>query len=191
MIAEAVTKDQPPPPQLETGLEWLVTSHTPWGYVEMAHYMNGDEGFLDWGCAVLKASLLLQWVLAVWCTSTFNSSKLILCLNIQTANLEITSWLSLILKLCNLLNSKRFSEVAVLPFITLRFVLFFYQASSLFPKTHFIWMFYYVLNNAKKRATCCWTGEIMAVFVVLFVSGTEVKYNLCKTLAWDFLSNSL
>lgn len=134
MIAEAVTKDQPPPPQLETGLEWLVTSHTPWGYVEMAHYMNGDEGFLDWGCAVLKASLLLQWVLAVWCTSTFNSSKLILCLNIQTANLEITSWLSLILKLC---NSKRFSEVAVLPFITLRFVFFFLSSQFIVSKNAF------------------------------------------------------
>lgn len=152
MIAEAVTKDQPPPPQLETGLEWLVTSHTPWGYVEMAHYMNGDEGFLDWGCAVLKPSLLLQWVLAVWCTSTFNSSKLILCLNIQTANLEITSWLSLILKLCNLLNSKVQWGCRFALYHIAFFCFFFYQASSLFPKTHFIWMFYYVLNNAKKTS---------------------------------------
>lgn len=50
-------------------------SHAPWGYAEMAPYVTEMKVSRIEVTESLKASVLLQWVLAVWCTSAFISSK--------------------------------------------------------------------------------------------------------------------
>lgn len=84
---------------------------------------------------------------------------------------ESTSWVYLIWKLGNLLNSKVNVEVKATWWL---------QINSPGCFSHTVW----------RGASRCWSGGTSRQFLLLFCRVTEVKCNLCKSLAWDFLSSS-
>lgn len=149
VIAEAFTKDKPPSlySPIRNRLLWVMNGYRPIPFpYTLRLCRNGPLREQRWklprievmeslkppcccsGCSLLDALPLVfhpNWFLR-------------LGISVSSAIPEITSWFSLILKLSNLLNSKRFSKVAVLSFITVHLDLFFHQASSLF-QNKLIW----------------------------------------------------